>query len=134
MGAALTYARRYALFALVGIAGEDDLDAPDLVMGSSPAPAAASAGTLGAAARPVAAEIATLADGEALALWAQRRMADKNTLTADDAGSTKAACMRLLEIWNNPDAPTASDNDRRSSGPETAKQPACTKKPIAEEV
>jgi ERF superfamily len=30
MGAALTYARRYALFALVGIAGEDDLDAPDI--------------------------------------------------------------------------------------------------------
>src|ERR1700720_3689775 len=36
MGAALTYARRYALFTLVGIAGEDDLDAPDL-----PAPALA---------------------------------------------------------------------------------------------
>ena len=31
MGAALTYARRYALFTLVGIAGEEDLDAPDLV-------------------------------------------------------------------------------------------------------
>jgi hypothetical protein len=30
MGAALTYARRYALFTLVGIAGEDDLDASDL--------------------------------------------------------------------------------------------------------
>jgi ERF superfamily len=30
MGAALTYARRYALFTLVGIAGEDNLDAPDL--------------------------------------------------------------------------------------------------------
>ena len=30
MGAALTYARRYALFTLVGIAGEDDIDAPDL--------------------------------------------------------------------------------------------------------
>jgi hypothetical protein len=29
MGAALTYARRYALFTMVGIAGEDDLDAPD---------------------------------------------------------------------------------------------------------
>jgi hypothetical protein len=27
----LTYARRYALLALVGIAGEDDLDAPDPV-------------------------------------------------------------------------------------------------------
>src|SRR3984893_17519690 len=32
MGAALTYARRYALFALVGIAGEDDLDAPDTLI------------------------------------------------------------------------------------------------------
>ena len=30
MGAALTYARRYALFTLVGIAGEDDMDAADL--------------------------------------------------------------------------------------------------------
>ena len=29
IGAALTYARRYALFTLVGIAGEDDVDAPD---------------------------------------------------------------------------------------------------------
>src|ERR1700737_4781884 len=37
MGAALTYARRYALFALVGIAGEDDLDAPDLIAEPSPA-------------------------------------------------------------------------------------------------
>jgi hypothetical protein len=37
MGAALTYARRYALFTLVGIAGEDDLDAPDLA--ASPRPA-----------------------------------------------------------------------------------------------
>jgi hypothetical protein len=31
MGAALTNARRYALFALVGIAGEDDLDATDFL-------------------------------------------------------------------------------------------------------
>ena len=38
-GAALTYARRYALFTLVGIAGEDDLDAPDLpATGSSDDP------------------------------------------------------------------------------------------------
>jgi ERF superfamily protein len=37
MGAALTYARRYALFTLVGIAGEDDLDAPDLAAGPNPA-------------------------------------------------------------------------------------------------
>jgi hypothetical protein len=38
MGAALTYARRYALFTLVGIAGEDDLDAPNLC---APAPSSA---------------------------------------------------------------------------------------------
>jgi hypothetical protein len=40
MGAALTYARRYALFTLVGIAGEDDLDAPDLPLsgGTPPSP------------------------------------------------------------------------------------------------
>jgi len=36
LGAALTYARRYALFTLVGIAGEDDLDAPDLVAANGP--------------------------------------------------------------------------------------------------
>ena len=38
MGAALTYARRYALFTLVGIAGEDDLDAPDLMVPTPPTP------------------------------------------------------------------------------------------------
>jgi hypothetical protein len=43
MGAALTYARRYALFTLVGIAGEDDLDAPDLA--GQPAESAVKAGT-----------------------------------------------------------------------------------------
>jgi ERF superfamily len=36
LGAALTYARRYALFTLVGIAGEDDLDAPDLLPADGP--------------------------------------------------------------------------------------------------
>ena len=42
MGAALTYARRYALFTLVGIAGEDDLDAPDI---AAPTNSAAATGT-----------------------------------------------------------------------------------------
>jgi ERF superfamily len=45
MGAALTYARRYALFTLVGIAGEDDLDAPNPC---APPPATA-AGAMGVA-------------------------------------------------------------------------------------
>jgi ERF superfamily len=49
MGAALTYARRYALFTLVGIAGEDDLDAPDL--GGQPAEATGKVGN-GLSAKP----------------------------------------------------------------------------------
>ena len=59
MGAALTYARRYALFTLVGIAGEDDLDAPDLAEGAK-TDAANKGGTadkygVGAQLRPTAA-------------------------------------------------------------------------------
>ena len=41
MGAALTYARRYALFTLVGIAGDDDLDAPDLLTPTQKGPGVA---------------------------------------------------------------------------------------------
>jgi hypothetical protein len=41
MGSALTYARRYALFTLVGIAGEDDLDSPEV---QDPAPPIGPAG------------------------------------------------------------------------------------------
>src|SRR5438128_8040966 len=44
-GAALTYARRYALFTLVGIAGEDDIDAPDLAA-PSPSGAASRSGVV----------------------------------------------------------------------------------------
>ena len=60
MGAALTYARRYALFALVGIAGEDDLDAPDLQSSTSDTGAepiiANGGGGLNAPAHPAPAE------------------------------------------------------------------------------
>jgi hypothetical protein len=47
MGAALTYARRYALFTLVGIAGEDDLDAPDVAAPLSQRPEPAKPKTSG---------------------------------------------------------------------------------------
>jgi ERF superfamily len=102
MGAALTYARRYALFALVGIAGEDDLDAPDLLVEPSPAseapveqgraePNSRGRGN-GSVHRPrqpkpvltaepsatlrdqLVAEIRELKDGDDLALWAHRRL------------------------------------------------------------
>jgi ERF superfamily len=44
MGAALTYARRYALFTMVGIAGEDDLDAPPDVANDRPGQSTVEAG------------------------------------------------------------------------------------------
>src|SRR3954467_12695122 len=47
MGAALTYARRYALFTLVEIAGEDDLDAPDLNDGAHGLPLTVGSGEPG---------------------------------------------------------------------------------------
>ena len=126
MGAALTYARRYALFALVGIAGEDDLDAPDLMAEPSPEirgssksgregpadqpqtaqrfdPQAAAAKAcprnraLRRAARPADRRDPILKDGDDLALWAHRRLPAKNTLTADDARAVEAAYQAALD-------------------------------------
>jgi hypothetical protein len=107
MGAALTYARRYALFTLVGIAGEDDLDAPDLCYPeSSPAatPPARSARNgrdrpFGKATPPVllgaalsaslremlVGEIAAITSSALAARWAQDALPRKNSLMAADA-------------------------------------------------
>ena len=122
MGAALTYARRYALFALVGIAGEDDLDAPDLAAEPPPAVEAPTApdpiirrprnGTVHQprqrkpilAAEPSAtlrdvlvAELRELKDAEDLALWAHRQLPAKNTLSAEDARAVEAAYQSRLD-------------------------------------
>jgi hypothetical protein len=122
MGAALTYARRYALFTLVGITGEDDLDAPDLTTEPSPTvanderdgiPNGARPGTGSIhkprqpksilAVEPSAAlraqlieEIHDLKDSNDFALWAHRRLPAKNTLTADDARAVEVAYDAVL--------------------------------------
>ena len=112
MGAALTYARRYALFTLVGIAGEDDLDAPDL---TDCRPAAGSAvdprqdqfpsgrpgnGRLRRATKnnvvldarqsaalreKLVAEVAGLTTAEVAVTWAAQALPAKNSLMAADA-------------------------------------------------
>src|SRR5206468_3227478 len=117
MGAALTYARRYALFALVGIAGEDDIDAPDTVI--APPPTLLSENrTVQMSKRPSAgavhrqpvlereasgvlkdqllAELNMLTDGDDLALWAYRRLASKSTLTDADARLVETAYQAIL--------------------------------------
>jgi len=108
MGAALTYARRYALFTLVGIAGEDDLDAPDLceVPPSSPTSRVPSRTPVNGRGREATkpersaiidgeqssalrdrllAEIGEIASAERAASWAQEALAAKNKLKASDA-------------------------------------------------
>ncbi len=64
MGAALTYARRYALFTLVGIAGEDDLDAPDLNAKVEAAPRVAASLTIDAVGRSAPSDAAGGANRE----------------------------------------------------------------------
>ena len=72
MGAALTYARRYALFTLVGIAGEDDLDAPDLA-----APTVPDAGPE----KPVSSNISGMNGGRGAPAEPSRRNGKYNTTT-----------------------------------------------------
>lgn len=108
LGAALTYARRYALFTVVGIAGEDDLDAPDLgpAMAAQPLFPQVSSGPLQAATKrqradkpnapqlepgaserlqqQLMSELEQLRDGEALAAWALRVLPLKNQLSTPD--------------------------------------------------
>lgn len=125
MGAALTYARRYALFALVGITGEDDLDAPDLATEPSLAnqiyPDSTTApqnrkpenGTVYKprqsnpvlATEPSAAlrdllirEIAELNGDDDLARWAHRRLPAKNQLVVDDAKAVEVAYQAALGV------------------------------------
>ena len=110
MGAALSYARRYALFALVGIAGEDDLDAPDLLTPPADANGPRKANGHGSAFGTAVAnrrkqsapptldpeasratreqlltEVAGIVAGAELHRWAHRGLPIKNTLTSADA-------------------------------------------------
>jgi ERF superfamily len=128
LGAALTYARRYALFTLVGIAGEDDLDAPDLPSGNGashdhfPAPVGHSLHTSAKHARPtlpptlsaqdsdvlrrqLASEIERLTSSEALAKWAHRVLPLKNQLSVTDARLVEDLFSTKLIQFENLEAP-----------------------------
>ncbi len=127
MGAALTYARRYALFALVGIAGEDDLDAPDTLLGP-PLPRSSDEDLRGRPSKPpskptihkpplldieasgelrdvLVTELRALKDNDALALWAQRRLPAKNTLIVNDARIVEATYRSIMDTVLTTDTP-----------------------------
>ncbi|WP_409192970.1 ERF superfamily protein [Bradyrhizobium sp. RDM4] len=119
----MTYARRYAMFALVGITGEDDLDAPDAVAGPA---AAAPHPTSGAKAKPskgvlnrapvlgpaesaelrvqLLGQLAALHRGEDLLAWAKASLPRKNTLLAADARIVEAAYQTRREETGRPAA------------------------------
>lgn len=115
IGAALTYARRYALFALVGIAGEDDLDAPDVVVGPSPPEPRPGSESGSKRDKPILrriptlepdqsarlrdqmlAEIGTLTGENELLAWAKDGLSRKNALLEADARSIENAYARML--------------------------------------
>jgi hypothetical protein len=140
MGAALTYARRYALFALVGITGEDDLDAPDAVAGP---PGAESPATLHAKAKPakgvlnrapvlgptqsaelreqLVSQLASLTTSEDLLAWAMASLPRKNTLLEADARVVEAVYQTRLEDTARPSivdqAPALNRDPRLSEEP-----------------
>ncbi|MGT2504147.1 ERF family protein [Bradyrhizobium guangxiense] len=127
MGAALTYARRYALFALVGIAGEDDLDAPDVVTEppAAPEPQAASGPKRrppgGVLNRPAVlppersaelldrllGELSAQMDHDELLAWARISLPLKNTLLEADAHVLEAAYQKRIGDAPLPDIHSA---------------------------
>lgn len=126
MGAALTYARRYALFTLVGIAGEDDLDAPDLITAAAPAapptnPKAKSAKSILTRAPMLGPQASAdlrqrlleqldgLRDNADLLGWAKTNLPLKNTLLEPDARLVEAAYQTRVEKAS---PPSASDVER----------------------
>src|SRR5882762_1047279 len=106
MGAALTYARRYALFTMVGIAGEDDLDAPDVINdlpkgGPEPAPVRASQFRTEKHGIPLVRE--ELAADESAAIKAQL-IRDIETLPEDDLQPRAIAILKAKNRLSAEDA------------------------------
>lgn len=127
MGAALTYARRYALFALVGIAGEDDLDAPDALLALPPTEPRLSGlkrrQDRGVPQRPptltrdqsaqmkdqMLGEIGSLTTENDLLAWAQNGLPRKNTLLEEDAYLIESAYQQILQEIAPPSAALTQD-------------------------
>jgi hypothetical protein len=147
-GAALTYARRYALFTLVGIAGEDDLDAPDIPHKEQPSPGRAppQKGSNGSVHAPptrdvagsaslrdrLLQEIAERMGEEALAVWARRAMPLKNQLSESDARAVEAAYLAKLNgSSEHPMAPPLPEGlADHPPAPGTSRQVTPLQKPV----
>ena len=100
LGAALTYARRYALFTLVGIAGEDDLDAPDLAAGvGTPGLKNGALSADGDAERSRA-----LAPAQAFGRTPDKKRAKTPVVPCDDPDKLRQKLLSELKGLNDPEA------------------------------
>jgi len=129
MGAALTYARRYALFTLVGIAGEDDLDAPDLNAGNAD-PAAPSGRTVNPSG--IAANRPHPGNGKAAANLARRPSLPPRQpiLAADHSAGLRDAMLAEIDSMTSSAAATAWANTMlRAKNTLTAAEHCVDKRP-----
>ena len=111
MGTALTYARRYALFTLVGIAGEDDLDAPGLAVTGGAPKALNGSSMLGKGPEPQTSPSTVLATGQPLATPGRRVRTEwpRPTVLSSDASAgvrdqliselEAVAALETLALW-----------------------------------
>jgi hypothetical protein len=152
MGAALTYARRYALFTLVGIAGEDDLDAPDITAcgpaaGREPNPrqdrfpppsresgngrlrstksntaAVLDVGQSAVLRDKLLAEVANLTSADFAVTWAARVLPAKNSLIAGDAKLLEDAFEQKLSGFPSPVANDISAGENATATEVTSQE------------
>src|ERR1700758_3635027 len=101
LGAALTYARRYALFTLVGIAGEDDLDAPDLLPADGPA--ASPDGPLGPDKEIAATLVAAVRPPQTSERRARSERSRPPTLSADASNELRRRLLSEIEQLKSPE-------------------------------
>ncbi len=106
LGAALTYARRYALFTLVGIAGEDDLDAPDLPAadGSLTSQAAAQRPDPDAGASPIPSPLQAPSSPLQARERRSRSRSRPQTLSDDASDTLRRQLVSELEQLKHPEA------------------------------
>jgi hypothetical protein len=154
MGAALTYARRYALFTLVGIAGEDDLDAPDItacgpagdkLASRQAAPSRESgngrlrgatksntvavldAGQSAALRDKLLAEVASLMSADFAVTWATRVLGAKNSLVAADAKLLEDAFEQKLSGLPSPVVNDVSTDESTAAVEVTSPEPKASR-------
>ena len=156
MGAALTYARRYALFTLVGIAGEDDVDAPDLPTpteqlpiptrasdkrhgrpngGRSLAPTEPTLGTEASAELrdKLIGKLTSIVCTDDAASWANRSLPEKNKLIAADARLVEEAFGARLALTSASESQRV-DKAKKPSAQRRSHAPQPKTSPRAREV